>query len=117
MAKNARLRQSPTACCANGWIRTARTAISIRIKKDDDVDQMLKNFEVTLSLLPAGFDELQGDKCAFCKGEIIRTRAPDMPSSTLRTASPKTRRACSSGLGKKVRTAQSRFLMPISASR
>ena len=92
--------------CKDCYIRT--------LKKDDDVDQMVSNFEVTLSLLPADFDQLQGDECAFCKGEHKNPRA-GYAIVDLAHSEPAHKKGMFFGFGKKVRQ-RIGSMMPVSIS-
>lgn len=92
--------------CKDCYIRT--------LKKDDDLDQMLSNFEVTLSLLPENFDELQGEYCEFCKGEHRNKRA-GYAIVDLAHSEPEHKKGMFFGFGKKVRQ-RIGSMMPVSVS-
>ena len=83
------------------------------LKHDDDAKKALADFEVTLSLLPDNFDELQGDECVFCKGE--KKKQDGFAVIDMAHREPKSERGMFFGIGKKVRQ-RIGSLMPVSIS-
>jgi hypothetical protein len=113
MAKNENCTVTDSVLCK--WLnKDCKDCYIHTLKKDDDVDQMLKNFEVTLSLLPAGFDELEGEQCAFCKGEHKNPRA-GYAIVDLAHSEPANMKGMFFGFGKKVKQ-RIGSMMPVSIS-
>jgi hypothetical protein len=71
------------------------------MKNQDDRKDALNNFEAMLSLLPDNFDDLSGEKCAFCRKDP-RPRA-GYALIDLGHKDPESKRGMFFGLGKKVR--------------
>ncbi len=100
MAKNENCVITDTSLCK--WIdKDCQHCYIGGIKNADDRIDALKNFEVMLSLLPDNFDDLSGEKCAFCRKDP-RPRA-GYALIDLGHAEPESKRGMFFGLGKKVR--------------
>lgn len=113
MAKNDKCTVTDTVLCK--WLnKDCKDCYINSLKKDDDIDQMLKSFEVTLSLLPEDFDTLQGEACCFCKGENKNPR-DGYAIVDLAHSEPEHKKGMFFGLGKKVRQ-RIGSMMPVSIS-
>jgi hypothetical protein len=113
MAKNENCAVTDSVLCK--WLnKDCKDCYIHTLKKDDDTDQMLKNFEVTLSLLPSEFDELQGETCSFCKGEKKNPR-DGYAIVDLAHSEPEHKKGMFFGMGKKVRQ-RIGSMMPVSIS-
>jgi hypothetical protein len=113
MAKNEKCAVTDSVLCK--WLnKDCKDCYINAMKKDDEVGEMLRNFEVTLSLLPADFDSLQGDTCCFCKGEP-KNPADGYAVVDLAHSEPEHKKGMFFGLGKKVRQ-RIGSMMPVSIS-
>jgi hypothetical protein len=113
MPKNAQCQVSDSELCR--WIgKDCGECYIGGLKHKDDVEKMLSDFRVTLSLLPDDFDTLQGDECCFCKGDVKKPRA-GYAVVDLAHSEPENRRGMFFGFGKKVRQ-RIGSLMPVSIS-
>ncbi len=112
MAKNENCSASDSVLCK--WLDRDCKDCYIQTIKKDEADEALGNFNVTLSLLPEGFDELQAEQCAFCKGEAKNKRA-GFAIVDLAHSEPEYKRGMFFGFGKKVRQRVG-SLMPVSIS-
>ncbi len=83
------------------------------INDDSDVQKALSDFEVTLSLLPDGFDTLQSEECCFCVNEPGRRAS--YATIDLAHKEPEHKRGMFFGIGKKVRQ-RIGSLLPVSIS-
>lgn len=112
MAKNPDCAISDSALCK--WLgKDCRECQIASMKHADDIKKALADFEVTLSLLPEDFDELQGEECQFCKadpGKRYRYALTDFGNPE-----PKSETGMFFGIGKKVRRRVG-SLMPMSIS-
>jgi hypothetical protein len=112
MAKNENCAAGGSSLCK--WMSKDCSVCQIAsYKSADDVKKALGDFEVTLSLLPEDFDELQGEECQLCKGEK-GTRAK-YALVNLGHEEPKSEVGMFFGFGKKVRR-KIGSLMPLSVS-
>ena len=112
MAKNDDCVITDSALCK--WIgKDCRDCYIHSIKSDDDVKKALEGFETTISLLPEDFDDLQGEKCQFCKGEPKKRAGYAL--ADLAHSEPKHEKGMFFGFGKKVRQ-RIGSLMPLSIS-
>jgi len=113
MPKNAQCQLSDSELCR--WIgKDCGECYVSGMKQKDDVEKMLSDFRVTLSLLPEDFDSLQGDECCFCKGDTKKPRA-GYAVVDLAHSEPESKKGMFFGLGKKVRQ-RIGSLMPVSIS-
>lgn len=83
------------------------------IKDDSDAQKALFDFEITLSLLPDGFDTLQSEECCFCVNEPGRRAG--YAAIDLAHKEPEHKRGMFFGMGKKVRQ-RIGSLLPVSIS-
>lgn len=83
------------------------------MKEDSEAKKVLEDFEVTLSLLPDDFDELQSDECCFCKNE--RRKRAGYAIIDLAHKDPEHKRGMFFGIGKRVRQ-RIGSLIPLSVS-
>ena len=112
MAKNDKCPISDSVLCK--WLGKDCGDCYIRsMKDDDDALQMLQNFEVTLSLLPDDFDELQSEECQFCIGK--KNEQAGYAIIDLGHNEPEHKKGMFFGIGKKVRQ-RIGSLMPVSIS-
>lgn len=112
MAKNENCTVTDSLLCK--WLnKDCKDCYINTMKKDDEVDQMAKNFEVTLSLLPADFDALQGDTCCFCKDE--KNLRDGYAIVDLAHSEPEYKKGMFFGIGKKVRQ-RIGSMMPVSVA-
>jgi hypothetical protein len=113
MAKNEDCSVSDSVLCK--WLdKDCKDCYIHTLKKSDEPKEMLENFQVTLELLPKGFDELQGEKCCFCKGEHKNERA-GYAIVDLAHSEPAHMKGMFFGFGKKVRQ-RIGSMMPVSIS-
>jgi hypothetical protein len=82
-------------------------------KSADDVKKAMEDFEVTLSMLPEDFDELQGEECQLCIGD--KGKRAKYALVDLGHEEPKSEVGMFFGFGKKVRR-KIGSLMPLSIS-
>jgi hypothetical protein len=82
-------------------------------KSADEAKKAMEDFEVTLSLLPEDFDELQGEECQLCKGE--KGKRAKYAHVNLGHEEPKSEVGMFFGIGKKIRR-RIGSLMPLSIS-
>lgn len=100
MAKNENCVVTDSSICK--WINKDCNACYIGgMKSEDDRKDALYSFEVMLSLLPDNFDDLTGEKCAFCRKDP-RPRA-GYALIDLGHKEPESKRGMFFGLGRKVR--------------
>ncbi|MBT3319260.1 MAG: hypothetical protein HN948_00800 [Clostridia bacterium] len=100
MAKNENCVVTDTSICK--WIdKDCGECYIGGMKNEDDRKDALSNFEAMLNLLPDNFDDLSGDKCAFCKKDP-RPRA-GYALIDLGHKDPESKRGMFFGLGKKIR--------------
>ncbi|MDD5016693.1 MAG: hypothetical protein PHO15_01170 [Eubacteriales bacterium] len=112
MAKNEKCAISDSALCK--WLdKDCKDCYISGLREKDDLGKMLENFEVTLSLLPDDFDDLQSDECQFCKGE--KNKRAGYAIVDLAHIEPESKRGMFFGIGKKVRQ-RIGSLMPVSIS-
>lgn len=112
MAKNENCVVSDSTLCR--WMNCDCNNCYINaFKSDSDAKKALSDFEVTLSLLPGDFDDLQGDKCCFCKGE--KRQRVGYALIDLAHSEPESKKGAFFGLGKKVKQ-RIGSLMPLSVS-
>jgi hypothetical protein len=111
MAKKEKCTAADSSLCK--WLGRDCSVCRIAGFKTDDIKKALEDFEVTLSLLPEDFDELQGEKCQMCKGEK-RGRAK-YALIDLGHEEPKSEVGMFFGFGKKIRRRVG-SLMPLSIS-
>jgi len=112
MAKNESCPITDSVLCK--WLdKDCKDCYINTLKKSDEPKEMLKNFEVTLSLLPSGFDELQSDECAFCKGK--KNPRAGYAIVDLAHSEPASMKGMFFGFGKKVRQ-RIGSMMPVSIS-
>lgn len=113
MPKNAQCPATDTEMCR--WIaKDCEDCYVGDLKHKDDVEKMVSDFRVTLSLLPEDFDTLQGEECCFCVGDVKKPRA-GYAVIDLAHSEPESRKGMFFGLGKKVRQ-RIGSLMPVSIS-
>ncbi len=112
MGKNENCAASDSVLCK--WLDRDCKDCYIHSVKKDEAEEALNNFNITLSLLPEGFDDLQGEQCAFCKGEQKNPR-DGYAVIDLAHAEPEYKRGMFFGFGKKVRQ-RIGSLMPVSIS-
>jgi len=113
MAKNDNCAVSDSSICK--WIGKEDCAGCYinGLKADDDAAKALEGFEVTLSLLPENFDDLQSEHCQFCTKEP--RPAAGFAVIDLAHSEPESKRGMFFGMGKKVRQRVG-SLMPVSIS-
>jgi hypothetical protein len=112
MAKNESCPVTDSLLCK--WLdKDCKDCYIHAMKNDGEVDQMAKNFDVTLSLLPADFDALQGDECCFCKGE--KNARDGYAIVDLAHIEPEYKKGMFFGFGKRVRQ-RIGSMMPVSVS-
>lgn len=112
MAKNDKCVVSDSTVCK--WLdRDCSECYIQKIKDVEDAEKILENFEVTLSLLPDRFDELQGETCCFCKHE--KKPRERYAVIDLAHSEPEYKKGAIFGFGKKVRQAIG-SLMTVSVS-
>jgi len=99
MAKSEECVISDSALCK--WINSDCDKCYMSKMKDDTAIKGLSDFEVTLSLLPPDFDDLQGEECQFCKGE--KNKRAGFATIDLAHSEPKSETGMFFGFGKKIR--------------
>jgi hypothetical protein len=100
MPKNEDCTISDSSLCR--WINKDCNDCYIKsLKKDEQAGQALEDFEVTLSLLPPDYDDLQGDDCQFCIGE--KGKRSVYANIDFAHSEPKSETGMFFGLGKKIR--------------
>ncbi len=112
MAKNESCSITDSVLCK--WLdKDCKDCYVNTLKKTDEPVEMLKNFQVTLELLPPDFDELQSDHCCFCK----QTPNPrdGYAIVDLAHSEPANMKGMFFGFGKKVRQ-RIGSMMPVSIS-
>ncbi len=112
MAKNDDCVITDSALCK--WIdKDCRECYIRGLKGDDNKTKALEDFQVTISMLPEDFDDLQGEECQFCKGEPKKRAGYAL--ADLAHSEPKHETGMFFGFGKKVRR-RIGSLMPLSIS-
>ena len=110
--KNEKCVVSDTSLCK--WLdKDCKDCYLYDIKKDDEAEKALEIFEVMLSLLPESFDDLQSEKCQFCKEP--KNKRAGFANISLGHSEPENKKGMFFGLGKKVRQ-RIGSLMPLSIS-
>jgi hypothetical protein len=100
MAKNENCVVTDSSLCK--WIDKDCSECYVgSMKNDEDKEEVLKNFEVMLSMLPDNFDDLSDEKCSFCRKDP-RPRA-GYALIDLGHKDPESKRGMFFGLGKKIR--------------
>lgn len=112
MAKNENCAVTDSSLCK--WMNKDCSVCQIAaFKSADDAKKALEDFEITLSMLPDDFDELQGEECQLCKGE--KGKRAKYALVDLGHEEPKSEVGMFFGFGKKVRR-KIGSLMPLSIS-
>jgi len=112
MPKNEKCAVSDSAVCK--WLDKDCGSCYINgLKNDNDAKKVLENFEVTLSLLPENFDDLQEEDCQFCKGK--QAKRSGYAVIDMAHSEPESKKGMFFGLGKKVKQSIG-SLMPVSIS-
>lgn len=91
------------------WINKSCDNCYILKMKSEQAEQAKDNFEVTMSLLPPDFDELQGEECQFCIGE--KGKRSVFANIDFANSEPKSETGMFFGLGKKVRRRVGSYLL------
>ena len=113
MAKSEECVISDSALCK--WLdKDCKDCYIKDLKDNDEIAGMLANFEVTLSLLPDNFDDLQSEECQFCKKED-KNKRHGYALIDLAHSEPEQKKGMFFGFGKKVRQ-KIGSLMPLSIS-
>lgn len=112
MAKNEKCIVSDSTVCK--WLdRDCGSCYINGIKSEEDAAKILEDFEVTLSLLPDTFDDLQEDQCQFCKNK--KNKRAGYAIIDLANSEPEHKKGMFFGMGKKVKQ-KIGSLMPVSIS-
>lgn len=112
MARNENCAAADSSLCR--WMNSDCSVCQVAaFKSADEAKKAMEDFEVTLSLLPEDFDELQGEECQLCKGE--RGRRAKYALVNLGHEEPKSEVGMFFGFGKKIRR-RIGSLMPLSIS-
>ncbi|MGI5848639.1 MAG: hypothetical protein ACOX8Q_00980 [Christensenellales bacterium] len=112
MAKNENCGISDSALCK--WIGKDCDGCYISsLKRSEDAQKALADFQVTMSLLPDNFDDLQSDECHFCIGD--KNKRDGYALIDLAHIEPPSETGMFFGFGKKIRQKIGSF-MPLSIS-